>query len=681
VALADIPLIDVLGTERLAFAALVSNDDFSTNPTASGYTAGTVVESTTGTDGGQCSFRQDNVSADIALTNMAGTAPSVGGSAVFAFAFKPPAPVYEQKAFRFRNDDGSESTATWKAAQNTDVSLAPGDPFRLRFLIQNDGETPSSDENFILYHRVNGGSWLSIGGTAATDRTVRYRDSANVAQDGATTEQMGGSGTFEAGLIRETGAGATGVTLDGTNETEFEWSLEVYGPMVSAGDTIDLRLQRTGSNVPFDTYTVADATITVAGGVTSVNKTLTAQYQVVGRINRTRTLQYGVTGKASQTRALQYAVAARVAQTRALQATIIARVTNTRILQYALAARAAQTRVLQAQVKSIVANTRALQAQVKVIASNTRVLQSQVFARVSQTRGLQYLMSGKVSATRVLQSTLRQIASGSRELQATIRTAASQTRTILNVLLNSVSRTRALQAQVHAKAERTRTLQYGIAGKVTQTRELRAVINARVDQTRTIQYTVIQVGKVSQTRTLQYVVNQRASQTRALQAQVKVTAHSSKELRYVVNQRTSETRTIQYALNQKASQTRLLQSQVLSRSSQTRVLQAIVHERATQTRELRYELQARVQQTREIRYGIEQVGRVSSSRQFQYTIRNSAGNILVVQWDNRNDPPATGSIVGHARQGSLRGSTSSGRLRGKAVSAGLTAGTVITHGE
>jgi hypothetical protein len=43
--------------------------------------------------------------------------------------------VTEQEGFRFRNDDGSESTATWKQNQDVNATIAVDQNFRLRFLI------------------------------------------------------------------------------------------------------------------------------------------------------------------------------------------------------------------------------------------------------------------------------------------------------------------------------------------------------------------------------------------------------------------------------------------------------------------------------------------------------------------------------------------------------------------
>lgn len=57
----------------------------------------------------------------------------------------PPAgaPTLEQEGYRFRNDDGSESTATWLAGQDTAATVNTGTTFRLRVLV-NATNDPSS---------------------------------------------------------------------------------------------------------------------------------------------------------------------------------------------------------------------------------------------------------------------------------------------------------------------------------------------------------------------------------------------------------------------------------------------------------------------------------------------------------------------------------------------------------
>jgi len=55
-----------------------------------------------------------------------------------------PATTLDQEGYRFRNDDGSESGASWKAAQDTDISQIKNSTFRLRALIDAAGDPAAS---------------------------------------------------------------------------------------------------------------------------------------------------------------------------------------------------------------------------------------------------------------------------------------------------------------------------------------------------------------------------------------------------------------------------------------------------------------------------------------------------------------------------------------------------------
>lgn len=57
-------------------------------------------------------------------------------------------PKIDQNAFRFRNDDGSETTATWRQTQNTNDSNTVSTRFRLRFLLNATGDPAA--KNFQL---------------------------------------------------------------------------------------------------------------------------------------------------------------------------------------------------------------------------------------------------------------------------------------------------------------------------------------------------------------------------------------------------------------------------------------------------------------------------------------------------------------------------------------------------
>lgn len=72
------------------------------------------------------------------------------------------APTLEQEGFRFRNDDGSESTATWRQAQDTDDSIATETPFRLRMLTNATGD-PAIQAVKLQYRKVGASNWRDLG--------------------------------------------------------------------------------------------------------------------------------------------------------------------------------------------------------------------------------------------------------------------------------------------------------------------------------------------------------------------------------------------------------------------------------------------------------------------------------------------------------------------------------------
>lgn len=73
------------------------------------------------------------------------------------------AATYEQEGFRWRNDDGSESAATWRAAQdtNTGVAVIEGETVRLRTLI-NVTNDPASQSVKLQYRKVGDSEWLDV---------------------------------------------------------------------------------------------------------------------------------------------------------------------------------------------------------------------------------------------------------------------------------------------------------------------------------------------------------------------------------------------------------------------------------------------------------------------------------------------------------------------------------------
>lgn len=68
----------------------------------------------------------------------------------------------EQSAYRFRNDDGSETSATWKAALNTVPNLTPDQTVRLRTQV-NGTFDPKRTTFKLQYRKVGAAAWRDLG--------------------------------------------------------------------------------------------------------------------------------------------------------------------------------------------------------------------------------------------------------------------------------------------------------------------------------------------------------------------------------------------------------------------------------------------------------------------------------------------------------------------------------------
>jgi hypothetical protein len=179
-------------------------------------------------------------------------------------------------AFRFRNDDGSETTATWKAAQNVDVSIAEDTVFRLRYELQETQGIAviGSDADFVLRYRLNGGSWLVVGAESGT--VLVPGTSTNVADVDPTTDQLtAGTGTFSAGSIEEGNGRVNGSAIAASGHIEYEFVLTLPAADVTDGDVIDVEIIQEpvaygGPANRLNVTQTASATITVGSGAVTV---------------------------------------------------------------------------------------------------------------------------------------------------------------------------------------------------------------------------------------------------------------------------------------------------------------------------------------------------------------------------------------------------------------------------
>lgn len=164
-------------------------------------------------------------------------------------------PSLDQAGFRGRNDDGSESAATWTATANSDWAQAVDQNFRVRFLVQ---ETAGGTENNVLLqlqYNLNGAGWNNVTDLSSV---VRASDSAHLTEGESTTQQIG-AGTFitpNSGVDEVDGIAGQGNDIDfaGSDEVEVEYCCQLLAADVADQDTVQLRVVR-GDGTVLESYT------------------------------------------------------------------------------------------------------------------------------------------------------------------------------------------------------------------------------------------------------------------------------------------------------------------------------------------------------------------------------------------------------------------------------------------
>jgi hypothetical protein len=155
-----------------------------------------------------------------------------------------------QVGFRARNDDGNESGASWKAAENTGWVQVAGEVFRFRLVVQEVNGANATGTDFQLSVNRNSGGWFLV--TPSTS-IVRAVGSSNVTDGEATTNQLAsGTGDFTSGEVSENGQ-TGGITVQGSRYTEVEFVVEIVEADVSENDTIEFRVTRP-TNGTLDAY-------------------------------------------------------------------------------------------------------------------------------------------------------------------------------------------------------------------------------------------------------------------------------------------------------------------------------------------------------------------------------------------------------------------------------------------
>jgi hypothetical protein len=119
----------------------------------------------------------------------------------------------EQHSFRFRNDDGSETTATWAANLNTNHTIPAGENKRLRFLVNTESGTPGASVFVLQYKEKVSGTWANV-----PEDTTIYSD--NVVGGGTATASLSTPGGEEPSKAFD---GSSSTKFLGLNGSVPEW--------------------------------------------------------------------------------------------------------------------------------------------------------------------------------------------------------------------------------------------------------------------------------------------------------------------------------------------------------------------------------------------------------------------------------------------------------------------------
>ena len=192
----------------------------------------------------------------------------------FNVAFSAPVPTVKQLHYRWRDDDGSETTASWRELEDQGDPLTPtvnidvDEVIRLRIEFANTGAGTASSYNFDLEYSTSTGDcslntyWESV----AIDYSSHWNmgTSTNVSGRQVSTAQLSNSETytFVAGSILEnTFTASDNITLTENEFTEVEYVLSPTSNSITAA-TYCFRGNDSGSQL--DSYDVYPL-VTLAG--------------------------------------------------------------------------------------------------------------------------------------------------------------------------------------------------------------------------------------------------------------------------------------------------------------------------------------------------------------------------------------------------------------------------------
>jgi hypothetical protein len=178
----------------------------------------------------------------------------------------------EQEGYRWRNDDGDEDGASWKDAQDTDVTHALGSNLRLRTLV-NATDDPGAIAYTLRAKKSTDSAYLPVPTSSAPFPVVETTAESSVNTAGTSHAVTLPSGMADTDLILITmDIGSTSATLN---------ALTDWGEILDESSANGLKILRyTGTGVPGNpTFTSSASTrsASIAWRISGADKSITPQ--------------------------------------------------------------------------------------------------------------------------------------------------------------------------------------------------------------------------------------------------------------------------------------------------------------------------------------------------------------------------------------------------------------------
>lgn len=216
-----------------------------------------------------------------------------------------------QGNWRWRNDDGSETTATWMAAQNTTpVITSASDLLRLRIELYNDPANPGGTLDNALFEDSSnavGSHWDTIKLSVGVNAFILAGSSPNVTDLEPTTQQLTAPHymTFEAGQIIVSSERLPSFTVGTNFGTEYEYVIKP-SPNLLVSTTYYFRVDAANypAAMPLPSLTTAGVLPIKLNGfsVTRVDKKVKLEWSTASEQNNDRfEIERGSDGKTWKT--------------------------------------------------------------------------------------------------------------------------------------------------------------------------------------------------------------------------------------------------------------------------------------------------------------------------------------------------------------------------------------------